>query len=421
MSPNNKLQSSLISKEECLQIIKNDFKLQDKSYVNLQNFKIKKCSSDLLGFMGDYYKLELEAEINRKEKVQRSYFIKTLPLNNPFHRDECERKGYFVKESGIYENILPNIQKYALDSLYPKAYLTRNDIMVLEDFTLPEKRLKQLKLHEVYTEKHNKLFLKHLAQLHAASLAWEIREGVNMGQQFSHILQEVQLTPKNEWYVTGIKSIVFLAQQHPRYQYQEASDFINNKLFNILLNIEDFTKPSDKLHNVFCHRDSWDRNIFWELNADNELIACRIVDFQLTRYSPPAIDVLYFLYNSFESPQERTKLLKDLLQFYFNALKENLKRLELPENLITPEEFQQDCQRALLPVLTVRGICEPLMKLPEGWSQTMRQKEPETFDRYMNSDRSDMFARVAAEDPTYMDKVYLAIQELLEYFNLKPK
>ncbi|KAM7352920.1 uncharacterized protein ACRADG_005255 [Cochliomyia hominivorax] len=417
MSSNIRLES-LITSDECLQIIQNDLKLKNANQINLQNFTIQKGSADLLGFMGVYYKLEIKAIINNRDKSIYNYFIKSLSLNT---QNEYEHQVNFIKECGIYENILPNIQKYAQEALYPNAYLIRKDILVLEDFSQPGKHLKHLKFQELDTKKHTKLFLKHLAQLHAASLAWEIKEGVNMAQQFPHILQELQVISTNKWFVTGIKSIIFLAQQHPRYQYQEALDFINNKLYNILLKIEDFTRPSEKLHNVFCHRDSWDRNIFWELNKDNEPIACRIVDFGISRYSPPAIDVLYFLYNSIESSQERTKLLKDLLQFYFNALKENLKRLELPEDLITPEEFQQDCQRALLPVLTIKSICEPIIQLPEGWSQTIREQEPETFNRYMNLDRNDMFARVASEDPTYMDKIYLPLQELLEYFNFEPK
>lgn len=128
-----------------------------------------------------------------------------MPLNDELFRDECERKGFFVKESFIYQNILPNIQRYCRQPLYPKAYLTRKDLMVLEDFSLPEKHLQQLELHSVYTEKHFQLFLKHLAQLHAASLAWEIRENVNIVEQFGSMLYELQLINSNEWYITGIK------------------------------------------------------------------------------------------------------------------------------------------------------------------------------------------------------------------------
>ncbi|XP_023303362.2 uncharacterized protein LOC111685338 [Lucilia cuprina] len=412
----------LLTEEECLEIIKYDLKHNDTRNIKLQTYKIKKCSADLVGFMGEYYKLEVEA-INKisLETIERSYFLKSLPLDNELYRDECERKGFFTKESEIYRSILPHIQKYTPRPLYPQAYLTRKDLLVLEDFSRPEKRLKQMQSHEIYTLKHYQLYLQHLAELHSASLAWEFKDKINIGQQFEKTLYELQLINTNEWYITGIKAILFLAQQHPKYQYEQALEFINHKLYNILLNMEDFTKPSHTLRNVLCHRDSWDRNIFWELDAHNQPIACRMVDFQLTRYSPPAIDVLYFLYNNFESPQQRSKLLKDLLSYYHQTLREAFKRMALPEDLITEAEFNQDCQRALLPVLTLRAICEPLMKLPNGFSQTMRETEPETFDCYMNSDRTEMFSRVSAIDSTYMDKVLLPVQELLEYFDLQPK
>lgn len=142
--------------------------------------------------------------------IQRSYFIKTLPVDNELYRDECERKGFFRKESGIYKYILPSIQKYAQKPLYPKAYLTRRDILVLEDLSLPEKKLKQMQPNEPYTIKHYQLFLKHLAELHAASLAWELEDEINIGQKFKSYLPEIQLTNTNEWYTTGIKVNFFL-------------------------------------------------------------------------------------------------------------------------------------------------------------------------------------------------------------------
>lgn len=138
-------------------------------------------------------------------RIKRSYFIKTLPVDNELYRDECERKGFFVKESAIYKDILPHIQKYARRSLYPQVFLIRNDLLVLEDFSQPEKRLKQMDDQEVYTLKHYQLFLEHLAEIHAASLAWETRERVNIGQQFQKVLFEVQLTETNEWYTAGTK------------------------------------------------------------------------------------------------------------------------------------------------------------------------------------------------------------------------
>lgn len=131
--------------------------------------------------------------------------MKCVPLTNPVYRDECERKGFFGKESSIYRDILPYVQRYADVPLYPKAYLARNDVIVLEDLSLPETGLRQLDENQAYSLRHYQLFLQHLAKLHAASLAWESREGVNIGEQFKNILFELQMTTTNEWYTTGIR------------------------------------------------------------------------------------------------------------------------------------------------------------------------------------------------------------------------
>lgn len=58
---------------------------------------------------------------------------------------------------------------------------------------------------EMYRLEHYQLFLEHLAELHAASLAWEAREEVNIGQRFKNCLFELQLTNTNEWYTAGAK------------------------------------------------------------------------------------------------------------------------------------------------------------------------------------------------------------------------
>lgn len=128
-----------------------------------------------------------------------------MPIFNEFHRDECERKGFFPKETKIYEAILPNIQRYARSSLYPKCYYTRRDLLVLEDLSRPEKRLRHLSGIAAYTLEHFHLFLRHLADLHSASIAWELKENVNIGAQYKAALFELQLVNSNEWYMTGIK------------------------------------------------------------------------------------------------------------------------------------------------------------------------------------------------------------------------
>ncbi|XP_061399000.1 uncharacterized protein LOC133334684 [Musca vetustissima] len=408
----------ILNKNDCLTIIKNCLNLLGDNDFELLSYQVVKPSGDLVGFMGEYYKLHVDIrEKNSNALRTLKFFVKSIPVTNEVYRDECERKGFFRKESRIYADILPNLQRYASSDLFPKSYLVRSDILVLEDFSLPEKGFQQLSPADIYTTKHLQLCVQLLARFHAASLAWETKESINIGEKFQDVLIEMQLTAKNEWYITGIKAALYLAQIHPKYQYPEAQEFINGKLYQLFLDMEQFANASTTLRNVLCHRDSWNSNIFWKFNPDtNEPLECRIVDFQLTRYSPPAIDVLNFLYNNFETSERRDKEVPELLKYYYSTLKEELKQLDLPEDLIPQQEFDEDCRKALLPVLTLRAICVPLFNLPKGWASHMRATEPKKFDEYMNSERTEMFERVSKLDPTYVEKILFPVQtvELLQ-------
>uniref|UniRef100_A0A1A9WZU8 CHK domain-containing protein n=1 Tax=Glossina brevipalpis TaxID=37001 RepID=A0A1A9WZU8_9MUSC len=419
----SKLQD-ILSLDECLQIVRNDLDTKLIKEIKIINYEIKKAD-DLCGFMGEYFKLIIKAQIELLQDNGQSvkifnYFIKSQPIFNELQRIHCESKGVFRKESGIYKNILPNLQRYAKKELFAKCYLAKEDLIVLEDLMQSGKCIRHLKSNE-YNENYYKLVLQYLAELHVASMSWELRDKINIQKDFSHILFELDLTVTNDWFCTGVKSILFLAQKHPQFQYSAAQDFIKEKLYDLLENLEEFINASASTQNVFCHRDVWGENIFFQYDEKytNEAIGCRIVDFSSARYCPPAIDVLYFLYNNLPLNAERCELLKILLDFYYNSLSGLARNMHLKLETYTRKHFDEDCQRALLPVLVQRAICEPLMKLPEGWAQKMRREESETYDYYMNVDRTEMFLRVSQLDENYEDLILKPIQEIMTYFGFK--
>ncbi|KAL9930925.1 uncharacterized protein ACN427_000159 [Glossina fuscipes fuscipes] len=419
----SKLQD-ILSLDECLQIVSNDLDTKLIKEIKIINYDIK-AADDLCGFMGEYFRLIVKAQIiiNASEYSEKifNYFIKSLPICNKLQRLHCESIGVLRKESGIYKNILPNLQRYASKQLFAKCYLARDDLVVLEDLMQTDKCIRHLKSNE-YNEKYYKLVLQYLAQLHVASMCWELRDKIDIQKDFGHILYEFELTVTNEWFRTGVRSILFLAQKHPQYQYKIAQDFIKEKLCELLENLDEFINASSSLQNVFCHRDVWGENIFFQYDdkCTSEPITCLLVDFSSARYCPPAIDILYFLYNNLSSNvEERVELLKILLDFYYKSLSEFARNLNLNLDTYTCKHFDEDCQRALLPVLVQRAICEPLMKLPEGWAQKMRDEESATYDHYMNVDRTEMFLRVSQLDKNYWNLILKPIQEIMEYFGFQ--
>ncbi|XP_037710580.1 uncharacterized protein LOC119547687 isoform X2 [Drosophila subpulchrella] len=387
----------LLSPEECVLIAQRTLPEIEKSHLVVLNSQLDAGSNDLMGYMGEYYKLHLEVEdIGEKKKHFLKYFIKSLPRKNEPQREECERKGVFHKESAVYTHILPNIQKY-----------------VLEDLT---QNYRHLNAKESYTLDHYKLVLEHLSELHAASIAWEEKEILNIYKNYKDVLIELHLDANNSWYITGLKAIVFLAARHPQYQTRKAQQFIQDKLYNLLTKAEELVEPSQTIRNVLCHRDAWDRNILYHFEKNSSVLpdACCIVDFQIAKYCSPTLDVLFLLY-IVASVEVRRKIYDECLEHYYKCLESNLDRMGLEKSLITREIFLKECQRTRLAALLIWALTEPQTKMSPSISNRLRSEEPEKFDYYLNVDRSGLLLRVMDIQPGYEEIIMSPIRELVDY------
>ncbi|XP_004524851.1 uncharacterized protein LOC101459768 [Ceratitis capitata] len=409
----------ILNAKECEIIARNALKLGEAESVKILSYALARGTNELIGFMGEYFKLNIELENAHSGEGTKKlcFFVKSVPIGNELHRAECERKNFFQKESCAYTKILPNIQKYATTKLYPECYYARKDLLVLEDLT--ELGYRHLGRDETYTDKHRKLFLTHMAQLHAGSIAWEEKEGVNIEEHFKDGLFELMLATDNDWYMTSAKGIIFLAKNYLRSQTPEVQTLINEKLFTLLVNVERYTEPSKRMRNVFLHRDSWDRNIFFKFDAEGEPLTCSIVDFQLSRYATPSLDMLFFLYGQ-TTPKERKLYMQEYIDHYYDALTTRFRELGLPSDIITKLQLMEDVRRAHLPALIIMAITKPLTLMPEGISNKWRAEEQEKFDYYMNTQRDELFQRVMAIDPTYEANIMRPIEELIEYLQLNP-
>lgn len=180
---------------------------------------------------------------------------------------------------------------------------------------------------------------------------------------------------------------------------------------------EELVKPSKTIRNVFCHRDTWDRNILYQFPNESSTLpsACCIVDFQLAKYCSPTLDVLFLLY-IVASKNVRKEIYDECLDHYYNSLESYLTRLGFGEELpITRENFLAECQRTRLAALIIWALTEPQTKMSATVSNRLRSEEPEKFDFYLNTDRSELLTRVMKLQPGYEETIMLPVKELVEY------
>ncbi|XP_068140164.1 uncharacterized protein [Drosophila tropicalis] len=379
-------------------------------------------SNDLLGYMGEYYKLHLNVQTrgDATRNYNLIYFVKSLPYRNESLKIECERKGVFLKESLIYAKILPNIQKYGTKKLFPKCYYCRNDVIVLEDLGQTYRHLNASTDRDFLDS--CKLILEHLSELHACSIAWEEKENISIDQLYGKDLSELLLNRDNTWFMTGLKGIIFLALRHPDYQDEWAQKFIKEKLYDILLKTEEFVKPSQHLRNAFCHRDTWHRNIFFKFPSTEDQTpptSCCLIDFQFSKYCSPCLDILFVLYMVVPA-EKREDVYEDCLEHYFNSLQSHFQRLGLPRDLITRQRFLDECEQMRLAGLLMWALAEPQTRIKPQLSNRLRAEDPARFDYYLNNDRSGLYLKVIKEQPGYEQIIMRPIKELLEYI-LKTK
>ncbi|XP_075161960.1 uncharacterized protein LOC142234671 [Haematobia irritans] len=71
---------------------------------------------------------------------------------------------------------------------------------------------------------------------------------------------------------------------------------------------------------VICHGDFWNNNMMYTKKpSEQETIDAKLIDFQLSRYASPILDLVHYLYTSTDR-ELRSKHFPELLDIYYNTL-----------------------------------------------------------------------------------------------------
>lgn len=209
------------------------------------------------------------------------------------------------------------------------------------------------------------------------------------------------------------QAIQHVAKHHPNLQSEEHQNFIDMKLMPRLECIFDLQPSFQKYRRTFCHRDLWEKNIFYTKAPED--LRCLLIDFQIACYCPPGVDVLFFLYLN-TNRSNRKKNLQDYLDYYYNCLEKFTAEFQVNvQDHVTREEFDASCKEYKSLVLTLTGIYTPVVFLPEGYLGTMKMEDPKRYHSLMHVNRND-FALECIEKFKDAGVIALdAIEELVEY------
>uniref|UniRef100_A0A336K648 CSON000987 protein n=1 Tax=Culicoides sonorensis TaxID=179676 RepID=A0A336K648_CULSO len=411
--------NSLLNDAEVLEIICNCKGIQDQSEVTVLEWGTSTLGGEITGFLGEHLKLSIDAKIH-ETIIHENFFIKTLPFRAKDRRF-VEEIGVLKKEVHLYLNVLNEMPKNCMH-WHPTCYYGRDDILILEDLSLKNYQL--LPSHIEFNSDHIKSILKSLATMHACSLNFQNMVKKPLNEIYDDILFEVTVARRNNWFRAGLRAIEEVALKRTKYtQNEEYCKLIKKNLFNAMNIVFDMVDndliPFDFIC-VLSHRDLWRNNLMFKFDKHqngeidfNSPLETVLIDFQIARYLPPAVDILMVLF-LLQRNDERKNRYQDHLNFYYTCLKDALAQFSLDVESIFPyEELWRTCEHFQLLGAVLKGVFLPMTHLPHGVIDEIH-KDADKYRKFIAVDRSDVILQYIDNDKNFQNWMIEAVEEIVE-------
>ncbi|XP_075161978.1 uncharacterized protein LOC142234685 isoform X2 [Haematobia irritans] len=261
----------------------------------------------------------------------------------------------FCNEINAYNHIVPLLDRYLVDTIFPKCFFAGQDdmgeIIVLEDLKEDgfrmQNRLVGLELN--YCE----IVMKQLAKLHAASIAAKQLDNEIFWDKCKKVREIVYCKEAEEFYRNILETSIQESLDSLRSSNVDGCltepirliEKLQNKLFGKIQNY--ICNPAEHM-SVMCHGDLWVNNIMFvttkidnndrrdsEKSFENSNTSnassylprdVRFLDLQAMRYTSLVFDLLHFIYTSTKRDLRDTYT-KHLLETYSIELSATLEKL----------------------------------------------------------------------------------------------
>jgi hypothetical protein len=320
----------------------------------------------------------------------------------------------FEKETKIYQVTIPammhllqqNFQGRKFQHLAPFCYRTsRPHTLILEDLT--SMGFKMADRRSRLDLLHCTLAIKGLARFHAMSVALHDKNPTSMDAYVEDMYTDKNRDMMSNFIRPSLEAIANAVEKWPGFvEYADKFRKIIPTTWDRLL---EAVRPVSGSLSVLNHGDFWVNNMMFHYcphtgKADD----VRFIDFQISRYTSPAVDLLYFMYTS-PSEEVRSEYTEFLLETYHRELRYILKVLGCEHHEFTIEQLKKEFEeKSFFGLITVCTILTAVLAEPT-----------ETFDMENLKDDGTSL------DPANYERIYSgrrykqAAQILLPHFQSK--
>ncbi|XP_043684869.1 uncharacterized protein LOC122637068 [Vespula pensylvanica] len=266
--------------------------------IEVLEYDVKNCCAKGANFLSDLYrstlKLKRSTNVNDKE-YNINVIIKCEPSMDASALEICSQQNLFKTELKIYTDVLKEIERITCQKIGPKLLYSSKDskIFVMEDLNVEGyktmDRQKGLSLH------HCLLLIYKMAALHAGSVAF-CEKNPELAKSFKG---GILVNVLESFLKLSEISIINACGEIRRWSndYHDCADKLE-RFASRMRRKEDIAEIYQYEMDEFCvinHGDCWINNIMFKDNELGEPSEVLLVDYQMSVYSSPAIDLLYFL------------------------------------------------------------------------------------------------------------------------------
>lgn len=187
--------------------------------------------------------------------------------------------------------------------------------------------------------KHTELVVLHLAKFHALSVALKILKPQAFKETVLRACETYQIASQTD--ETGLPTWIGLTIRFVK-EIPECKPYLQ-KIENALVQFVKKTVPPKEPFAAFIHNDLWVNNILFQYDKEttDTPTGIKFVDFQLTQFSSPAKDLIFFIYSSVKLDVIDNHY-DDLVHLYHFEFTNCLRRLDCNTDSFTFEKLEEE-------------------------------------------------------------------------------
>ncbi|KAJ9595289.1 hypothetical protein L9F63_027327 [Diploptera punctata] len=269
------------------------------------------------GYLSVLHRVTVQYTVNNLHPITLSLIIKSQPTDH-FQIEFSKNVNAFLKEITMYEKILP-----AMNHLKKSG------------FSLLDRR-------ERLDFEQSLLVIRSIAKFHALSIVLH-REDPKIMETFSegHYTKLMNSTVESFHNQTFDALIFNVEKWEGLGRFVNKLDKLASKATDVMV---EQTKPKEGEVSVLNHGDIWINNIMFKIVSNDKVEDVRFFDFQLARFTSPAIDLHFFLYLNLQE-QVLFQRFSELIQEYHSELSNTLQCCGYDSNLITLAKLKEELKR----------------------------------------------------------------------------